>query len=179
MVRLPFPPDNPSSLTPSTVLINNAGIAYFEDPLSPTTTREAWNRVLNTNITSLRLLTLAFLPLLHLSRSPRVINISSARGSFSRLLSRRDPPAPSLPYSCSKACVNFLTLSMALELEDQGVRAYAVSPGHCGTALNGFRGKRDPIEGGAVAAELAVAAEGGYASGFWEDEGKGMREVEW
>ncbi|KAM0803922.1 hypothetical protein BDR22DRAFT_886218 [Usnea florida] len=34
---------------------------------------------------------------------------------------------------------------------------YAVSPGHCKTAFNGFRGIRNPLEGWKIALELALA----------------------
>ena len=59
------------------------------------------------------------------------------------------------------------------------VTFYAVSPGHCRTAFNGFRGTKNPVDGGTAAAELALAGKGEYKSGFWESEGKGMEEVGW
>lgn len=62
---------------------------------------------------------------------------------------------------------------------EPGVQFYAVSPGHCKTALNRFVGKKDPLLGGKAAAELAVADDGVYKEGFWEDEGEGMVEVGW
>jgi hypothetical protein len=74
--------------------------------------------------------------------------------------------------------LNMLTLDMANR--EKGVAFYAVSPGHCKTAFNGFRGVRDPVDGGSAAAQLALAEEGKYVSGsFWEDEGSGTVEVGW
>lgn len=174
---------SPSLLTllliPILVLVNNAGTAQPLDPASSLSAlRSSWTQTLSTNLTSTHILTSALLPLLHLSPYPRVINISSARGSFARILSGRDPPVANLPYSCSKSCLNFLTVQMARAHED--VAFYAVSPGHCSTRFNGFRGRKDPMEGGRAAAELALAKEGLYPSGsFWEDEGEGMVEVGW
>lgn len=133
--------------------------------------------MLDTNVTSIRLLTHAFLPLLHHSPAPRVINISSARGSFARASLPSAPPTASIPYSVSKAALNMLTLEMGKA--EPGVVFYAVSPGHVRTAFNGFRGRKEPVEGGRCAAELAVAEEGTYETGFWEDEGEGMKVVRW
>ncbi|KAK5170165.1 uncharacterized protein LTR77_004750 [Saxophila tyrrhenica] len=163
------------------VLINNAGIALRERASllsDPSALRAAWSTNLETNVTSIRVATACFLPLLRQSASPRVINVSSARGSFSRALATKETTHPSPPYSTSKAALNFLTLLLSRQHPD--VAFYAVSPGHCKTALNGFIGKKDPVDGGKAAAELAVAEEGTYTTGtFWEDEGSGMVEVGW
>lgn len=70
-------------------------------------------------------------------------------------------------------------LTLELGKAVPGVEFYAVSPGHCKTAFNGFRGTKEPVEGGRCAAELAVADEGAYDGGFWEWEEKGMQRVEW
>lgn len=54
-----------------------------------------------------------------------------------------------------------------------------VSPGHCRTGFNGFRGRKDPVEGARVVVELALAERGIYGGGFWEWEEGGLREVAW
>ena len=70
---------------------------------------------------------------------------------------------------------------MTVELANQNpdVTFYAVSPGHCRTAFNGFRGRKDPLEGGTCGAELALAETGRWKAGFWEWEENGMEEVGW
>lgn len=82
-----------------------------------------------------------------------------------------------MPYSVSKVALNALTLELAKTYADVGF--YAATPGHCRTAFNGFKGKKDPVEGARVVVELALAAKGEYAGGFWEWEEGGMREVAW
>lgn len=161
------------------VLVNNAGLGALEDATSSSTWRDVWTRVLDTNVISIRLMTHHFLPLLQRSSfTARVINVSSARGSFARASSADSPPTASIPYSVSKAALNMLTLEMDKAIP--GVEFYAVSPGHCKTAFNGFRGKKEPVEGGKCAAELAVGEEGQYGrGGFWEWENEGMGRVEW
>lgn len=56
---------------------------------------------------------------------------------------------------------------------------FADNPGHCKTALNGYRGAKDPLDGAAVVAELALAEKGHYAPGFWRCEDGVMAEVPW
>ena len=143
----------------------------------PSTYRTAWSRVLDANVTSVRILSEIFLPLLHRSQDPRILNISSLRGSFQRVTTARNPPTASIIYSASKAALNMMTLEMGKQHPD--VTFYAVSPGHCRTAFNGFRGTKDPVDGGRAAVELALAEKGKYAAGFWESEGSGMEEVGW
>jgi NAD(P)-dependent dehydrogenase (short-subunit alcohol dehydrogenase family) len=156
------------------VLINNAAIG---GRTTESTEREYWNNVLNVNVSSLAITTSSFMPLLLKSAHGTVVNISSARGSFARVTSGANPPIRTEAYSVSKAAENMLTLGMA-ELNPD-VTFYAYNPGHCKTAFNGFRGTRDPLEGAQGAAELAVAAPGEFAAGFWEWEDGKLRSIGW
>ena len=157
------------------VLINNAGIALLEE--DPSDFRSIWNKVLNTNVVSVRVVSELFLPLLRKSDEPRIINISSLRGSFERVTRGRNPPVAISPYSSSKSALNMMMLGMVANNPD--VAFYAVSPGHCKTAFNGYRGTKDPLYGGTAAAELSLAGKGKWKAGFWESEENGMEEVGW
>jgi NAD(P)-dependent dehydrogenase (short-subunit alcohol dehydrogenase family) len=106
-----------------------------------------------------------------------VINISSARASIHNITTGNLPPTACAPYSVSKVALNALTLELGKSHPD--VKFYAANPGHCKTAFNGFKGKKDPVEGAGVVVELALAAKGRYAPGFWECEGSEMREMKW
>nr|OQO25097.1 hypothetical protein B0A51_07419 [Rachicladosporium sp. CCFEE 5018] len=158
------------------VLVNNAGIG-----LNPSADysdfRHAYNKVFDTNITSAALLSHLFIPLLLGSNNPKIINLSSGRASVHALTSGTLPPTASVSYSVSKTALNVLTLEMAKQFPD--VTFYAATPGHCSTALNGFRGKRNPDEGAGVVVELATAEKGKYGMGFWERVDAEMREVAW
>ena len=58
---------------------------------------------------------------------------------------------------------------------------WVVSPGHCKTAFNGFKGSRDPMEGAEVVVRL-IDGEKDAAwgkGGFWEWEGGSMKVVPW
>lgn len=163
-------------LTCTVVLINNAGIAsrIAEDNSD---FREVYQRIMNTNVTSVGLISTLFLPLLKESKDPRIVNVSSARGSLTLVTTGKNPPSAVIPYSVSKAALNLLTVEMSHAHTD--VEFYAVNPGWCKTGFNGFKGPRDPLEGAHSAAELALAPQGQYKSGFWAWENNAMEEVPW
>jgi NAD(P)-dependent dehydrogenase (short-subunit alcohol dehydrogenase family) len=50
-------------------------------------------------------------------------------------------------YPASKTALNALTLAMALELEPEGIKVNAVSPGFTKTNLNGYAGTKAVEEG--------------------------------
>ncbi|RAO68978.1 uncharacterized protein BHQ10_004990 [Talaromyces amestolkiae] len=158
------------------VLINNAAIAGNPKP-DLSDFREAYTSILDTNITSVALVVSHFLPLLSASVEPRVINVSSARASVALQTSGKLPPTASIPYSISKTGLNILTLELAKLYEN--IRFYCASPGHCRTAFNNYRGKKDPIDGARVIVELAVSESGRYDPGFWEFENDSMSPVAW
>jgi NAD(P)-dependent dehydrogenase (short-subunit alcohol dehydrogenase family) len=93
-----------------TVLINNAAIAL--SPSSLNDFRHSYNTTFSINITSVALFTTAFLPLLHASPTPKVINISSARGSLTLSTDGKLPPTKAVAYSVSKTALNALTVEM-------------------------------------------------------------------
>ena len=163
----------------------------FPPSSSPKDIRENFNATFNTNITSLYTVTLAFLPLLHLSTTPKVINISSGRASLTRSSDGKLPPTKVVSYSISKAAVNSLTIELqkvedALREEDgrDGIEVgrgkvefFAANPGHCKTAFNGFKGTKDPLDGAEVVVRLVAG--NGKKGGFWEFEEGVLREVPW
>ncbi|QIW96694.1 hypothetical protein AMS68_002212 [Peltaster fructicola] len=157
------------------VLINNAGIAVASSDL--TDYRRSFNDTLNTNVTSVGLLTAACIPLLTKSGHRQVITISSGRASMHALVEGTLPPTRVLAYTVSKVAVNALTLEMR-KLYPQ-VTFQCANPGHCSTALNGFKGTKDPADGAQVVVELALAEVGSYAEGFWEHSDEGMRQMRW
>lgn len=77
-----------------------------------------------------------------------------------------------------------LTLHLqAAELSKEGgpkVTFWAVSPGHCKTQFNGYRGKKDPLEGARVVVRLLGSEKGEIEPGtFWEHEEGEFRDVPW
>lgn len=100
----------------------------------------------------------AMLPLLRATPGARVINVSSAVGS---LTINSDPASRfravfDAGYAVSKTALNGLTLAMAIELEAEGIRVNAVSPGHTPTRMTGFSGTDTVEEGAAEIVRLAL-----------------------
>jgi NAD(P)-dependent dehydrogenase (short-subunit alcohol dehydrogenase family) len=102
------------------ILINNAGIApapmddsiASSPSLSLSYTRTAYTTTLSTNLTSIAVLTNAFLPLLRLAPNPRVINVSSARASLTLSTTGNLLPTVTVPYSIFKTALNALAIEM-------------------------------------------------------------------
>ena len=92
------------------MLINNAGTAGrdLSGARDLDNWREVFNHCYNVNATGAAILTETMLPLLHKSKLPKIIFISSALGSIANVLR---PEAKLLPvpfYSASKTAVNYL-----------------------------------------------------------------------
>ncbi|KAJ3475622.1 hypothetical protein NLG97_g9393 [Lecanicillium saksenae] len=166
-------------------LVNNAARVPRPESDKLEDIRRAANDMYNNGITSNEVVMRAFMPLLHKSSAPRVVMVSSARGSIGKTAAKELPPVADLGYCVAKAALNMLTLHLQQEEDgregkDGKVKYWAVSPGHCKTAFNGYRGRKTPEEGAEVVARLLEAEEGKFAAGtFWEYENGVMVEVKW
>jgi NAD(P)-dependent dehydrogenase (short-subunit alcohol dehydrogenase family) len=110
------------------------------------------------------------------------LSISSGRASLTRSSTRDLPPTAVLSYSISKVGLNALTIEMQKteDTERGNVKFYAANPGHCATALNGFRGTKDPKEGAEVVVRLVGMKGDEWKGGsFVEFEEGVMRPVPW
>ncbi len=108
------------------------------------------------------------LPLLRETPNARIVNVSSGVGS---LTMNSDPACPWRPifgpvYPASKTALNAITLAMAIELEPEGIKVNAVSPGYTKTALNGFTGTETVEEGAAEAVRMALIGPDGPTGAF-------------
>lgn len=119
-----------SALSGLDALVNNAGIIGFDGALEPKP--EAFRRLMETNLFSVYELSIQATP--HLVKSategkhPSILNVSSVAG--------QRPYGNLLGYCTSKAAVDMLTQSMALELAPKGVRVNAIHPGVVITELH-------------------------------------------
>lgn len=111
------------------VLVNNAGV-FAMAPLEAVTAEQMLD-LFATNVFGVTHVSKAALPHLKQSRGV-IINISSAAGHT---------PAPQMShYAASKAAVESLTRSWALELAPTGVRVNSVAPGPVDTPIFGKGG---------------------------------------
>ncbi len=62
----------------------------------------------------------------------------------------------------------------------KSITFWAVSPGHCKTAFNGFRGTKDAMDGAEVVIQLLESEPGDCGGGtFWEYENGTLQLVPW
>jgi len=107
------------------VLVNNAG--QTEDNLILRMSREAWDRVLSTNLTGAFLLTQAVVKSMVRKKYGRIVNVSSVVGLMGN--------AGQANYAASKAGLIGLTKSIARELASRNITCNAVAPGFVVTAM--------------------------------------------
>ena len=102
------------------VLVNNAGVALPTQLVTDTTLAD-WNRVLETNVTSMFLLTNAVLPEMISKKRGAIVNVSSMWGVTGG--------SCEVAYSASKAAVIGYTKALAKEVAPSGVRVNCIAPG--------------------------------------------------
>lgn len=111
------------------VLVNNAGIQK-DLPLTDITLAD-WRRVLDVNITGPFVCSREAVKHMRKQQAPNggcIINISSVHQMI--------PKPYYLPYSTSKAGIEMMTKTLALELAKDGIRVNVVAPGAIETDLN-------------------------------------------
>jgi NAD(P)-dependent dehydrogenase (short-subunit alcohol dehydrogenase family) len=167
------------------VLIQNAAISntsmagqsveeYSKATRPSNVSLDEMRAVWDTNVFGVLNVYQAMLPLLRATPGARIVNVSSAAGSLATNL---DPAYPyrgifSPVYPASKTALNALTVAMALELESEGIKVNAVSPGYTKTNLNGYAGHETLAEGAREAVRVALLGADGPTGTFtrWEGE---------
>jgi NAD(P)-dependent dehydrogenase (short-subunit alcohol dehydrogenase family) len=168
------------------VLIQNAAISNTKKQPGQsvmeyaTTTRpgnvdlDEMRAVWDTNVFGVLAVYQAMLPLLRKTPGSRIVNVSSGVGS---LTANSDPAYPYRTifgpvYAASKTALNALTVAMALELEPDGIKVNAVSPGFTSTNLNGYAGTETVGQGAREAVRVALLGPDGPTGTFtrWKEE---------
>jgi len=155
------------------VLVNNAGVADRDDGPPDKASMAAVRRVFDVNFFGALAVTQAMLPALRKSASARIVNVSSGLGSLAR---HSDPgwrfaQTRVLGYSASKAALNMLTIQLAAELKDSGIKVNSAEPGFTATDLNNHRGTQTVAEGAASAVRLATLPDDGPTGGAFSASG--------
>ena len=101
------------------ILINNAGTNQPQ-PIDAVTD-EAWDSVLETNLTSIMVLTRALVPQMKARRWGRIVHISSIMGYVSK--------AGRNVYSATKSALLGLARASALDLGEFGITVNCIAPG--------------------------------------------------
>lgn len=118
------------------VLVNNAGIAVFREPLQMTP--EDWRRCMSVDLEGAWHCSQAVLPDMLEKRDGAIINIISNH-AFTII-------KHTFPYPVAKHALLGLTRSLGLEYADRGIAVNAISPGYTDTqiAQNDFDRHPDP-----------------------------------
>lgn len=167
------------------VLIQNAAIsntkkqpgqtveAYVETTRPSNVSLDEMRAVWDTNVFGVLAVYQAMLPLLRETPGARIVNVSSGLGS---LTTNSDPAFAYRSifgpvYPASKTALNALTVAMATELEPEGIKVNAVSPGYTKTNLNGYAGTETVEEGAREAVRVALLGQDGPTGTFtrWEN----------
>jgi NAD(P)-dependent dehydrogenase (short-subunit alcohol dehydrogenase family) len=130
--------------------------------------------VWDTNVFGVLAVYQAMLPFLRDSPNARIVNVSSGAGS----LARNSDPAQlgrsifGPVYPASKTALNALTVAMAIELEPEGIKVHAVSPGFIKTNLNNYGGTGTVEEGAREVVRVALLGPDSPTGTFtrWEGE---------
>ena len=152
------------------VLINNAGIlGGIAKPAELTV--DIMQTTFNTNVFAIVRVSHAFLPLLHNSAEPVIVNVSSGLGSFGTVLNLDtiESTVQNAHYTSSKSAVNMLTIQYARALP--GFRINAVDPGYTATDFNQHSGPQTVTEGTDAIVQMATINKDGPTGTLWSRHG--------
>ena len=144
-------------------LVNNAAIAIDPDEVLETLDLDVMRRTLDTNLLGVLACCQAFLPLMKQQGYGRIVNVSSGRGSFTKL------GAGGPCYRISKTALNALTVILADEVKEHNILVNAVTPGWVRTRLGGMKAPRSTAEGAEAAVWLAMLPDDGPRGKFFKD----------
>ncbi len=105
------------------ILVNNAALAWGAPLLDHPT--EGWDRVFDTNVRGLFLLSQAVARGMVARGRGCIVHV----GSVAALRGASDDLEPSVAYTASKGAVHTLTRDMAIKLAPHGIRVNAIAPG--------------------------------------------------
>ena len=115
------------------VLINNAGISFVG--VIQDTDDETWQRIINTNLSSVHYCTRFVIPYMLKAGKGSIINISSVWGNVGA--------SCEAAYAASKGGINAYTKSAAKELAPSGISVNAIACGLVDTDMNKCFSKED------------------------------------
>lgn len=160
-----------SEVTALDALVNNAGISIGTTMRASEESIDDMRLMFDVNTLGPMRVTQAFLPLLRRAEGARIVMVSSSLGSISEtadmsgLIWTVGYPG----YSASKSALNMLTVKLAKELHDEGIKVNAINPGYAATDLNGHSGYRRVEDAAVAAVELATLSPMGPTGGFFHD----------
>ena len=126
---------------PIDLLINNAGMANRDGMSFETLSFEGIERVLQVNTIGPMRVTRALLPHLRIGKGKQIVHITSGLGSI-----EENTEGGFYGYRESKAALNMLNRSLAVNLKEEGFTCVVMSPGWVRTDMGGPQAKLSPEE---------------------------------
>lgn len=163
------------------VLVNNAGISLGMPFHTSEESLDDIRAMFEVNTFAPLAVTQAFLPLLRRAKSARIVMTSSGLGSLADATDMAGLfwNVAFAGYCASKAALNMLTVKLAKELLDEGIKVNAADPGFTATDLNGHTGHRTVEEAARIVVDLATLGALGPSGGFFHDGHAGQSRHRW
>jgi NAD(P)-dependent dehydrogenase (short-subunit alcohol dehydrogenase family) len=152
---------------PIDILINNAGMATItpekgrEETAFENLSRDEFARILNVNAIGTFLLTRALLPHLRKGGRKLIVNISSNLGSIGS-----NQTGGRYAYRASKAALNMITKTLAMDLAPEEFTCIAWSPGWVRTKMGGEAADLSPEESAVSLCDLLPKIDAGHNGKF-------------
>ena len=152
------------------ILLNNAGIIGAAHQTIGHMDYDSWAEVLNVNTMGPFRVTEAFVD--HVARSKRklVVTITSRMGSVADNAS-----GGSVAYRSSKAAVNMVMRTLAIELAPRGISCVLVSPGWVKTEMGGSGATLTPVESVTALRRLIETLGPSHSGRFYSYDGRECR----
>ena len=132
------------------ILINNAGILIDSPDFCTAVDIDKVRKTFETNVCGTLSISQELITLMEKSENGRIINISSRMGALSSM--GKGAPA----YRISKAALNALTCTLAIELKDTCITVNAMTPGLMKTTMGGEKAVRSTVQGADTVIWLAI-----------------------
>jgi len=152
---------------PVDLLINNAGVGSPKNQRLGSLDFAAWARVLDVNTLGPMRVTEAFLPNVEKGVQKKIVTITSKMGSIDD-----NGSGGSYAYRSSKAAVNMVVKSLAIDLAPGGITCVVVHPGWVRTDMGGPAGLISPQESIAGIRKLIAGLGPADAGKFFNYDGK-------
>ncbi|CAG7644995.1 SDR family oxidoreductase [Paenibacillus allorhizosphaerae] len=154
------------------VLVNNAGIILDRGTSVLQVEQAVMQETFETNYFGALHLMQAVVPLMKQQQYGRIVNVSSALGSFQVHQGMLGLKGSSAAYRISKTMLNALTCLVAQEVEGSGIKVNAACPGRVQTDMGGADAPQTVAEGADTAVWLATLDEDGPNGGFFRNRTK-------
>lgn len=151
---------------PLDILVNNAGIFGPRGAGLGRIDSGVWHDVLDTNVIGAYRVSEAFLPHLRRGRDKKLVTISSRMGSMGA-----NTTGGEYIYRSSKAAVNAVMRSLAIDLADEGINVAVLHPGWVRTDMGGAGATLDVANSAAGLAAVILGLTPAESGGFFDYDG--------